>query len=54
MIQEEVLSCTGLELTRAIMGVFAEVTEAMNQCMQIKLQEADARTGLPPLSSKQI
>jgi hypothetical protein len=54
MSQEEVLSCTGLELTRAIVGVFAEVTEAMNQCMQIKLQEPDARPGLPPQSSRKL
>ena len=51
MTREEVLSCTGLELTRTIVGVFAEITEAMNQCMQIKLQEPDARPGLRPRSS---
>ena len=39
MSASEVHSCTGLELTRAILGVFGEVTEAMNQCMQIKLQK---------------
>ena len=54
MSAQEVRSCTGLELTRAILGVFAEVTEAMNQCMQIRMQEPNSRPGLPPLSSNQI
>jgi hypothetical protein len=51
MSEKEVRSCTGLELTRAVMGVFAEVTECMNQCMQIRL-EAPAtqprRSSSPP------
>jgi len=38
MPASEVRSCTGLELTQAVLGVFAEVTEAMNQVMQIRLE----------------
>ncbi len=38
MSVREVRSCSGHELVRAIFGVFAEVTEAMNQCMQIRLE----------------
>lgn len=38
MSEKEVRSCNGLELIRAIMGVFAEVTECMNQCMQVRLE----------------
>jgi len=53
MSVKEVRSCSGLELTRAILGVFGEVTEAMNQCMQIKLQEPNSRPVPPPLSSDQ-
>lgn len=37
---DEVRSCSGHELVRAIFGVFEEVTEAMNQCMQIRLSAA--------------
>ena len=36
----EVRACTGHELVQAILGVFAEVAEAMNQCMQVRLQPA--------------
>jgi len=36
----EVRGCTGHELVQAIFGVFGEVTEAMNQCMQVRLQPA--------------
>jgi len=40
MSADEVRACTGHELVQAIFGVFAEVTQAMNQCMQIRLQQA--------------
>jgi hypothetical protein len=39
MAEHEVRGCSGLELVKAIMGVFAEVTAAMNCCMQIRLDE---------------
>lgn len=42
MSAKEVLSCSGHELVQAIFGVFGEVTEAMNQCMQIRLTAAHA------------
>ena len=54
MSAREVRSCTGLELTSAILGVFTEVKEAMNQCMQIKLQEPNSGPILPSLSSGRI
>ncbi|HVO38455.1 MAG TPA: hypothetical protein VMV03_05435 [Spirochaetia bacterium] len=38
MPAREVQSCTGLELIQAVLGVFAEVTEAMNQVMQVRLE----------------
>jgi len=50
MSAHEVRSCTGLELTSAVLGVFAEVTEAMNQCMQIRLQKPNSGSRLPSLS----
>ena len=37
MPEKEVRACTGFELVKAICGVFAEVTAAMNCCMQVKL-----------------
>ncbi len=40
MSAREVRSCSGLELVHAIFGVFAEVTEVMNQCMQVRLDSA--------------
>ncbi len=46
MTAQEVRACTGLELTRAILGVFAEVTECMNQCMQIRLQAVQGPPGI--------
>ena len=54
MSAREVRSCTGLELTSAVLGVFAEVTEAMNQCMQIKLQGSNSGPSLPSLSCGRI
>ena len=39
MSQDEVRACTGIELVEAIIGVFAEVTPAMNCCMQVALTE---------------
>jgi hypothetical protein len=40
MSPNEVRSSSGYELVLAVLGVFAEVTEAMNQCMQIRLAAA--------------
>jgi len=37
MPEKEVRACTGLELVKAICGVFAEVTPVMNCCMQVPL-----------------
>ncbi|MCX7886536.1 MAG: hypothetical protein N3B01_04665 [Verrucomicrobiae bacterium] len=37
MMEREVGSCSGLELIRAICGVFAEVAPAMNACMTVPL-----------------
>jgi hypothetical protein len=44
----EVRSCSGRELVQAILGVFGEVTEAMNQCMQIRLSELRPLPGIGP------
>lgn len=44
MSADEVRACSGHELVLATLGVFAEVTEAMNQCMQVRLQPRQ----LPP------
>ena len=54
MSAAEVRACSGMELVTAILGVFGEVAEAMNQCMQIRLQAPDSLPSLPPPSSKQI
>jgi hypothetical protein len=40
MPRGEVAACTGIELVRAIEGVFVEVVPAMNLCMQIRLEES--------------
>lgn len=40
MSAAEVRAASGHELVLAVLGVFAEVTEAMNQCMQVRLQPA--------------
>jgi len=37
MPEREVRACSGYELVKAIVGVFAEVTPAMNACMQVRL-----------------
>ena len=37
MPAKEVRTCTGLELVKAIEGIFAEVIPAMNACMEIQL-----------------
>jgi hypothetical protein len=37
MPAKEVKACSGLELVKAVLGVFAEVTPAMNACMQVPL-----------------
>lgn len=44
----EVRSCSGLELVQAVLGVFAEVTEAMNQVMQIQLRPVSASSPARP------
>jgi len=38
MPEREVRSCSGLELVKAVCGVFAEVTPAMNACMSVPLR----------------
>jgi hypothetical protein len=43
MPEAELIACSGYELVQAIMGVFAEVTPAMNQCMQVSLGLRSAR-----------
>ena len=42
MPEKEVRACTGVELVKAICGVFAEVVSAMNCCMQVKLDDRDS------------
>jgi len=41
-----VRACSGHELVQAVLGVFGEVTEAMNECMQVRLTSARP---LPPV-----
>ncbi|HUI71341.1 MAG TPA: hypothetical protein VL354_12555 [Spirochaetia bacterium] len=48
MSAEEVRSCSGHELVLATLGVFAEVTEAMNQCMQITLKAKESPPSFGP------
>jgi hypothetical protein len=38
MRSQEVRKCTGIDLIESMLAVFAEVTPAMNLCMQIQLQ----------------
>jgi hypothetical protein len=45
MPESEVRGSSGYELVRGIFGVFAEVIEAMNICMQIRLAPSGLRTG---------
>jgi hypothetical protein len=45
MPEDEVRACTGYELIMAICGVFAEVTPAMNACMQVPLGPTCSRNG---------
>jgi hypothetical protein len=40
MPEAEVRACRGIELVQAVCGAFAEVTPAMNCCMQIQLEAA--------------
>jgi hypothetical protein len=42
MSEKEVRSSSGVDLIEAMMAIFDEVTPAMNQCMQIRLESADA------------
>ena len=42
MPEKEVRACTGLELVKAICGVFKEVMPAMNCCMQVRLNDRDS------------
>jgi len=44
MPAREVRSCTGIELVKAVCGVFTEVTAAMNACMSVPLRLTDARS----------
>lgn len=39
MSEKEVRGSTGVDLVEAMLAVFAEVTPAMNHCMQIRLEE---------------
>jgi hypothetical protein len=48
MSAKEVRACSGHELVIAILGVFAEVTQAMNQCMQVRLQPAQQLPRIGP------
>ncbi|HUJ11115.1 MAG TPA: hypothetical protein VL171_13915 [Verrucomicrobiae bacterium] len=43
MPEKEVRNCTGLELVKAICGVFEEVVPSMNCCMQVGLTRSDSR-----------
>ena len=43
MPARDVKSCSGYELVKAILGVFAEVTPAMNACMQVRLDARESR-----------
>jgi len=51
MPKSEVYASSGYDLVQGIRGVFAEVSEAMNQCMQVKLREIGFRPAPPALSS---
>jgi hypothetical protein len=42
MPEKELRACTGLELVKAICGVFTEVIGVMNSCMQIALVSLDS------------
>lgn len=42
MPEREVRSCTGLELVKAVCGIFDEVTPAMNCCMQVQIGSLDS------------
>jgi hypothetical protein len=44
MPEKDIRACTGLELVKAITGVFAEVSPVLNCCMQFNL-EAPASVG---------
>jgi len=45
MSEQEVRSCSGPDLVRAVRAVFAQVVPAMNACMQVPLEPASARSG---------
>jgi hypothetical protein len=38
MTEKEIRSSSGVDLIEAMMAIFDEVTLAMNQCMQIRLE----------------
>jgi hypothetical protein len=42
MPEKELTACSGYELVQAVMGVFSEVTPAMNLCMQVSLVSRSA------------
>ena len=46
MPEREVKASRGYELVQGILGVFSEVTEAMNQCMQVRLEPSET---VPPV-----
>ena len=45
MTEEEVRNATGVDLVESMLAVFHEVTPLMNLTMQIKLAEAEQKTG---------
>ena len=51
MPEKEVRSSSGFDLVQGILGAFAEVTPAMNLCMQIRLQGLDSLPNLRSPSS---
>ncbi len=44
MREKEVRSVGGLELVESMLAIFSEVTPVMNACMQIQLEELEARS----------
>ncbi|RPI28287.1 MAG: hypothetical protein EHM61_05695 [Acidobacteria bacterium] len=42
MTAEEVRASSGLDLVEAMLAIFEEITPAMNECMQVKLEERAA------------
>ena len=42
LTERELRACTGYELVQAMVGAFTEVVPAMNLCMQVRLESAEA------------